>query len=134
MKKLFIAICVMFALTGCSTKEQTGLREALIAKFKDDQDLKDYKLDPASVADCVIDQISGTLPGFAGDPRREKFFEAYARFVNAKSSSEAEKTIADSQELFGSTQKARAAAISVTDHVMTCMGKAIESTGPQDGA
>ena len=133
MKKLLIAIFAVLALTGCSTKEQSGLKEALIAKFKDDQDLKDYKLDPASIADCVVDQIASSLPGFAGDPRRDRFFEAYGRFVAARSPSDADKAVADYQELFGSAQKARQAATSITDHVMTCMGKAIESAGPQEG-
>jgi hypothetical protein len=129
MKKLLIAICAVSALAGCSSKEQTGLREVLIAKFKDDQDLKDYKLDPAGVADCVVGEIAGTLPGFGGDPRRARFFEAYARFISANSPAEAEKAITDYQELFGSAKKAREAATSVTDHVMACMGKAIESAG-----
>jgi hypothetical protein len=133
MKKLLIATVAVFALAACSTKEQTGLRETLIAKFKDDQDLKDYKLDPESVADCVVDEIAGSLPGFAGDPRRDRFFEAYVHFVGAKSPADADKAVTDYQELFGSAQKARQAATSVADHVMTCMGKAIESAGPQEG-
>jgi hypothetical protein len=133
MKKLLIAILALSALAGCSTKEQTGLREALIEKFKDDQDLKDYKLDPGNVADCVVKEITDTLPGFAGDPRRDRYFEAYARFINVKSPGDAEKAITDYQELFGSAKKAREAATSLSDHIMTCMGKAIEQAdgGPQ---
>ncbi|MGZ8217099.1 hypothetical protein [Methylomagnum sp.] len=129
MKKLLLTICAVLALAGCSTKEKTGLKEVLIEKFKDDQDLKDYKLDPAVVAECVVGEISGALPGFAGDPRRAQFFEAYTRFISVKSPGDAEKAITDYQGLFGSAKKAREAANSVTDHVMTCMGKAIDSTG-----
>jgi hypothetical protein len=128
MKKLLIGICAALVLAGCSTKEKTGLREVLIEKFKDDQDLKDYKLDPAIVADCVVGEISSSLPGFGGDPRRGKFFEAYARFISVKSPGDAEKAITDYQELFGSAKKAREAANNVTDHIMTCMGKAIDSS------
>jgi hypothetical protein len=131
MKKLAIAILALSALAGCSTKEQTGLRDVLIEKFKDDQDLKDYKLDPADVADCVVKEITDTLPGFAGDPRRDQYFQAYTRFLNVKSPADAEKAITDYQELFGSAKKAREAATSITDHIMTCMGKAIDGADPQ---
>lgn len=126
MNKLLIVIFATLAVAGCAKKEKTGLRDVLIERFKDDQDLKDYKLDPAVVADCVVDEISSSLPGFAGDPRRAQFFEAYARFLNVKSSADAEKSVADFQQLFGSVQRAREAATSITDHVMTCMGKAID--------
>ena len=129
MKKLLIAISTVLLLLGCSSKQQTGLREALVEKFKDDQDLKDYKLDPEEIADCMLKEITANVPGFPGDPRRDKFFEAYARFVGVRSPSDAEKAITDYQELFGSAKKARAAANTITDHLMTCMGKAIEGGG-----
>lgn len=133
MKKLLIAFFAVFLLAGCSSKQQTGLKEALIERFKDDQDLKDYNLDPANVAECVVKEITSGVPGFPGDPRREKFFEAYTRFVNVRSPNDAEKAITDYQELFGDAKKAREAANTITDHVMTCMGKAIEGVGGRDG-
>ena len=132
MKKILILTMASIALIGCGKKEKTGLRDVLIERFKDDQDLKDYKLDPAVVADCVVDEISGSLPGFAGDPRRAEFFDAYARFLNVKSSADAEKSIADLEKLFGTKQRAREAATSITDHIMTCMGKSIDG-GPTEG-
>ncbi|CAL1239543.1 hypothetical protein [Candidatus Methylocalor cossyra] len=129
MKKTALALFAIALVAGCSNKEQLGLKDALVAKFKDDQDLKDYKLDPGKVADCVVEEITGTLPGFPGDPRRERYFEAYARFVAVKTPGEAEQAIRDYAQLFGSAKEARAAATSITDHVMTCMGKAIEEAG-----
>jgi hypothetical protein len=133
MKKLLIAVCAAFLLSACSTKEQTSLKEVLVAKFKDDQDLKDYKLDPGAIADCVVSEISGSLPGFAGDPRRDQYFEAYVRFVNVKSPNDAEKAITDYTNLFGSAKKAREAALGVTDYIMACMGKAIDRVGGSEG-
>lgn len=132
MKKILLLALMAVALVACAKKEKTGLRDVLIERFKDDQDLKDYKLDPEGVADCVVDEIGSSLPGFAGDPRRAQYFDAYARFLNVKSSADAEKSIADFQQLFGSTQRAREAATSITDHIMTCMGKAIDNA-PTDG-
>jgi len=133
MKKLFSAFCVALLLFGCSSKEKNELEEALVSKFKDDQDLKDYHLDPKDIADCVIEQIADALPGFTGDPRRNRFFEAHAHFINASNPADAEKAVTDYQELFGSANKARAAAMNVTTHIMTCMGKAMDAGYAEQG-
>jgi len=127
MKKLMILMLASLSVFGCAKKEKTGLREVLIERFKEDPDLKDYNLDPAKVADCMVDEIGASLPGFAGDPRRGQFFEAYAHFLSVKSMADGEKAIAEFEQLFGSKQKAREAAASLPDHEMTCMGKAIEN-------
>jgi len=126
MNYLTIAFAAVLALGGCAKKEKTGLHDVLVERFKDDQDLKDYKLDPSWVADCVVDEISSSLPGFAGDPRRPQFFDAYARFLSVKSEAEAEKSIEEFEKLFGSHSQARVAATSMTDSIMTCMGKDIQ--------
>lgn len=132
MKKLIVLVLVTLSLVACGKKEKTGLRDVLIERFSQDQDLKDYNLDPAGVADCVVDEISTSLPGFAGDPRREEFFKAYERFFAVKSAQDADNSIKEFEMLFGSRQKAREAALGITDHIMTCMGKAIENA-PSDG-
>lgn len=132
MKKLIVLLVAALAFTACAKKEKTGLKDVLIQRFSEDQDLKDYKLDPADVADCVIDEISSTLPGFAGDPRRDEYFKAYEKFFDVKSATDAEASINEFERLFGSRQKAREAALGITDHIMTCMGKAIENA-PTDG-
>lgn len=132
MTKLVMVALSCLMMVACAKKEKTGLREVLVARFADDQDLKDYKLDPGGVADCVIDEISSTLPGFAGDPRRAEFFKAYERFLAVKSAADAEAAVAEFERLFGTRQRAREAALGITDHIMTCMGKAIENA-PTEG-
>lgn len=131
MKKLFLAILLVSLLPACSTPEQNDLKSALLEKLKDDSDLKDYKIDPAEIADCVVGEISSDIPAFAGDPRRERFFQAYIRFVNVHSPDEAEKALAEFEELFGSRQAAREAAGNIINHNMTCMGKAIDHSDGQ---
>ena len=128
MKKIVILSFVVLSAIGCAKKEKTGLRDTLVERFREDQDLKDYKLDPEQVADCVVDEIASSLPGFAGDPRRPQFFEAYERFLSVKSQAEAEQSLKDFTRLFGSPEAARVAATSITDHIMTCMGKAIDNS------
>jgi len=64
--------------------------------------------------------------------RRDEYFKAYEKFFNVKSATDAEASINEFERLFGSRQKAREAALGITDHIMTCMGKAIENA-PTDG-
>jgi hypothetical protein len=130
MTKIVLALAVALALASCNkSQQQLGLKEALIAKLKDDQDLKDYKLEPEEVADCVIAQITDSVPGIPGDPRRDRYYEAYTKFMSVQAPSDAQKTIESYQDLFGSVHDARQAAMSITDFIMECMGGAIERRG-----
>ena len=131
MKKMMIVIVAALSLTACgSSKEQQDLKQILTDKFKDDSDLKDYKLKPEDVADCVVANISEQAPSVPGDPKRERYFNAYIKFASSKSPTEAEQAIKDFQDVFGGLKEARAAANTVTDYVMSCMGLAIEKATP----
>ncbi|MCU0734794.1 MAG: hypothetical protein MUF20_04600 [Methylotetracoccus sp.] len=128
-KKTFLVLLVLL-LSACEAQQQAmGLREAVLAKLQDDPDLKDYKLDPAKVADCVVRAISDDAPGIPGDPRRDTYFKAYTHMLSVKTPTEAEQTLEQYKEFFGSQQGVREAALKVTDHIMTCMGEAIEERG-----
>jgi len=128
-KKTLVLLSVLL-LTACDIrKEQLGLREAVLARLQEDSDLKDYKLDPASVADCVVASISDGAPGLPGDPRRDAYFQAYARMLSVKTPTEADQAVEQYKDFFGSQQGAREAALRVTDYIMTCMGEAIEERG-----
>jgi hypothetical protein len=50
--------------------------------------------------------------------------------MSVKSQADAEASVAEFKDLFGSTENAREAATTITDHIMTCMGKAIEKATP----
>lgn len=127
MKFLFL---LALLLSACGREPQhMGLREAVLEKLRDDPDLKDYKLDPAAVADCVVKAISDEAPGITGDPRRETYFQAYTRMLSVKTQAEGDKIVEEYKEFFGSAQAARQAALKVTDHIMSCMGEAIEERG-----
>jgi hypothetical protein len=131
MKNLFYTLVAATLLAACSSPQQTDLKSALTEKFRDDSDLKDYKLDPAEVAECVVGEISSDIPVYPGDPRRERFLQAYTRFITISSPDQAEKALAEFEELFGSRQAAREAATNITNHNMTCMGKAIDHSNGQ---
>lgn len=131
MKKIMTLLLTML-LTACGGgQEQLSLQDALTNKFKDDPDLKDYKIEPSEVAECVANSIADSMPGFPGDPRRAQYYEAYTRFVTVESPSAADSAVRQYQELFGGITQAREAANSITDHIMNCMGVAVEKHGTE---
>jgi hypothetical protein len=133
MKKLLTVFVAALLITACSkSKEQQDLQQILTEKFKDDSDLKDYKLKPEDIAECVVANISQDAPAIPGDPKRERYFAAYTKFAAAKSPTEAEQAVKDYQDVFGGIKEARAAANTVTDHIMGCMGLAIEKATPSE--
>ncbi len=130
MKKLLILIMTALLLAGCASKERNEFEEKLTARLATDPDLKDYNLDASDVASCVVSEIAKTLPGFRGTPARKPYWEAYAAFESARNSNEALSTVNKYKDVFGSEQKASAAAMEVTQYIMFCMGKMIETAHP----
>lgn len=131
MKRMMTVLVAALLLSACGdTKEQKDLKQVLAEKFKDDSDLKDYKLKPEDIADCVVANISQDAPAMPGDPKRDRYFAAFAKFASVKSPAELEKAVKDYQDVFGGVKESFAAANTVTDHIMSCMGRAIEKAAP----
>ncbi len=132
MKKLLIPLLTALLLAGCASEERNLFEEKLAARLATDPDLKDYNLDPKEVAECVTSEIAKTLPGFRGTPARKPYWEAYAAFESARTSDEALAAVKKYADVFGSEQKASAAAMEITQYIMFCMGKLIESAHPAE--
>ncbi len=130
MKQLLILMMTAILLAGCASKERNEFEEKLAARLALDPDLKDYNLDPNEVASCVVSEIAKTLPGFRGTPARKPYWEAYAAFESARNTDEALSTVKQYKDVFGSEQKASAAAMEVTQYIMHCMGRMIETAHP----
>jgi hypothetical protein len=132
MNKFYMAVLLAVFLSSCSeSKEQLDLKQALTAKLADDSDLKDYKLDPVNVADCIVSQIADNVSSLPGHPPRQQVFEAYAKFVSVNSPGDAQKAVEQYKGLFGGAKESQAAAMQVTDYIMDCMGQAIEKITPE---
>jgi hypothetical protein len=129
MKKLLLALLASAALAGCGRQERLSLEEALLEKMRADSELKDYKISPEDMTACVVEEISSNLPVLAVDVRRGAYFEAYAKFISATNPL---KAIEEEAQLFGSVAEARKAAMGVTDHIMTCMGRLIDQRQPEE--
>lgn len=129
MKKLLIAMLAATALIACGRQEKLTLEQALLEKMQADSDLKDYKIDPQEMTECVIAEISKSLPVMPLDNQRGLYFEAYAKFVSATNPT---KAIEDAVPLFGSIKEARVAALSITDHIMYCMERLMDQRQPAE--
>lgn len=130
MKKLFILTLTAVLLSACASKERSEFQQKLAARLATDPDLRDYHLDPNEVAECVTSEIAKTLPGFRGSPARKPYWEAYAAFESARTTEEALATVKRFKDVFGSEQKASAAALGITEYIMHCMGNLIETAHP----
>jgi len=124
-----LMIAVTLLLTGCD-RGKSGLEQALAENFRDDQDLKDYKIDPDDMAECVADKISSAIPGLPGAPQRKAYFEAYTKMVKVTANKEnPQPVLEENKEVFGSVRKAREAAFGITAHVLDCMGELVQQQG-----
>lgn len=132
MKKIMTVLFAALLLSACgnNSKEQQDLKQVLTDNFRDDSDLKDYKLKPEDIAECVLENLSQNAPPIPGDPKRERYFTAFAKFASIKSPTELEKAVKEYQDVFGGVKEAYAAYNTITDYNMSCMGLAIEKAAP----
>lgn len=131
MKKTLaiLMVAATLLLTGCD-RGKSDLEQALADNFRDDQDLKDYKIDPDEMAACVADEISSAIPGLPGAPQRKAYFEAYTKMVKVTANDQdPQQVLEENKAVFGSVRKAREAAFSVTAHILDCMGVLVERRG-----
>lgn len=117
-KLLFIALTTL-CLSACS--EKAAFKEAVRAKMQDDSDIKDYKIDPERMADCVVDTASQNMPGiFGGDPERLKAYVAYTKMLNLPKAAEPQKSLEELRNDFGSAKGLAEANRNFSESLLMC--------------
>lgn len=117
-KSLFILFLSLF-LVACSDKAH--YEEVVLEEMKKEQDVKDYKIDPAYMAKCVIDTTYERMPGFFPfDPNRLQAYRNYAKMLSLAGSQDAEKKLNELRKDFGSPQELAKAHSVYTESVMDC--------------
>ncbi len=120
MRRLVIVFFILL-LTACG-EEKKQYEQAVLAQMQDDQDIKDYNIDPETMTECVVDLTSKKMPGIVSiDPRREPYYIAYSKLISVKTSKDPRKTLQEIHEAFGSTAEVRKALNNYSSGVMECI-------------
>lgn len=120
MKKIALFGLSALMLTGCADKNQ--YEQAVLEQMQADKDIKDYKIEPQHMADCVVDLSSKKMPGlFPLDPARLTAYRNYSKMLTLTDAEDQQKTLEDLRTSFGSPQSLADAHRNYTESVMNCL-------------
>ncbi len=120
MKKRTLILLVALFLSACSDRE--NYHQAILEQMKNEQDVKDYKIAPEKMADCIVDLSSKEMPGlFAFDPARLTAYRNYVKMLNLTQSKDPKKTMAELRTTFGSAKALADAHSNYTQATMECI-------------
>ncbi len=130
MKKIFIILTSTLLLTACADKQQ--YEAAVLAEMQNEQDLKDYKLDPEEMTKCVVELSSEKMPGaFAFDPARLTAYQNYTKMLSMHTVKDKQKMLEELRQLFGSPKELAEAHGNYTESVMDCLAAIIKQSEPE---
>lgn len=119
MKKQLLVFLLPLLLVSCADKDQ--YEQVVLEEMKKEQDVKDYKIDPAYMAKCVIDTTYKRMPGFfAFDPDRLAAYHNYAKMLKMSVAKDPQKTLDELRKDFGSPQELAKAHSVYTESMMDC--------------
>ncbi len=121
MKKLLLISLSALFLIGCS-EEKDQFKQAVLEQMQNESDIKDYKMDPERVTDCVVDLVSKKVPGiFFFEPRTRSSYLGYSKLISVKTSEDPKKVLIELQENFGSAKATMQAHMNYSESVLTCI-------------
>lgn len=110
-------------LSACADKNQ--YEEAVLAEMQKEQDIKDYKIDPAHITDCVVDLTTKKMPGlFAFDPDRMMAYRNYTEMLTltqAKNDQEFKNKLNKLVQDFGSPKALADARLNYSESIGNCL-------------
>ncbi len=131
MKKTWFILFLSLFLVACSDKNR--YEQVVLEEMKKEQDVKDYKIDPAYMAKCVIDTTYQRMPGFfVLDPNRLQAYRNYAKMLTLTGSKDAEQKLNELRKDFGSPQELAKALSVYTESVMDCYTAILHEGGGED--
>jgi hypothetical protein len=125
-KKLLILLCALL-LTACADKNQ--YEQAVLEQMQKEQDIKDYKISPEDMAECVVVQTTEKMPGvFAFDPTRLTAYRNYTRMISSAVAKDPKVEMEELRAAFGSPAALAEAHANYTEGVVECYSVAISKT------
>lgn len=133
MKKiLLISMAALFA-SACAEKSE--YEAAVLEEMKQEQDVKDYHIDPELMAKCVIDTTTEKMPGFFGlDPYRRQTYKHYTKMLTLAKSEDPQKTLDELRKDFGSPKGLADAHSNFTESMMNCYSAIMARSEPSADA
>ncbi len=120
MKKIIIIFLAALVLTACADKQK--YEETVLSQMKIEQDLIDYKIDPAHMTKCVVELSIKKMPGaFPLDPTRMTAYQNYSKMLSMYAVKDKEKMLDELRLTFGSPKELAAAHANYTESVMNCL-------------
>ncbi|MDD5275819.1 MAG: hypothetical protein PHR16_07025 [Methylovulum sp.] len=119
MKKLLPICLAALLLPACADKNE--YHQAVLAQMDKEQDVKDYKITPETMADCVVALTSQKMPGVFGlDPARMTAYRNYAKMLNMPKTGDFKKSMDELRTAFGSAQALADAHANYTESTLEC--------------
>ncbi|NOU20741.1 MAG: hypothetical protein HOO93_02955 [Methyloglobulus sp.] len=119
MKKLLFILLLPLFLVACSDKNH--YEQVVLEEMEKEKDVRDYKIEPAHMAKCVIDTTYLKMPGFfAFDPDRLAAYRNYAKMLTLTKEKDPKETLAELRKAFGSPQELAKAHTNYTESIMDC--------------
>lgn len=127
MNKLLLISLSALLLSACADKKQ--YEQAVLEQLQKEQDVKDYKIAPERITQCVVDTTSSKMPGaFNLDPKRMTAFRNYAKMLNLTKSEDPKKTLEELRNDFGGAKELSDAHTNYTESVMSCFEAMLAET------
>ncbi len=127
MKKLLPICLAALLLPACADKNE--YHQAVLEQVEKEQDVKDYKIAPEKMADCVVALTSQKMPGiFALDPARMTAYRNYAKMLNMSKAQDLKKSMEALRTAFGSGQALADAHANYTENMLECYTTLISKT------
>lgn len=120
MKKLALISLSVLTLAACSEKDQ--YHQTIVDLVSNDEDVRSYHIDPAVMADCIVDLSSKKMPGtLPFEPRRADAYKGYTKMISLKTSEKPAEVLSELRESFGSAKGLAAAHMNYSESYLECM-------------
>lgn len=119
MKKI-LAILVLMLMFGCAEKAE--YEQAVLEEMSKEKDIKDYKIEPEKMVECVVATSSKEMPGLVPiDPQRRQAYINYTKMLKLSSSQDPKKTLEELRNDFGSPKALAEAHSNYAESVVECL-------------
>jgi len=131
MKKRLLILSLALFLSACA--DQNQYQEAVLAEMQKEQDIKDYKIDPQDMTDCVVDLSSKNMHGlFPFDPARMTAYRNYTTMLTLTQSEDPKETLIQLVKDFGSSKALVQARVNYSESIGNCLASIIMKTEEQE--